>query len=539
MNASNIKVVIPALKKTVAFQDDLVKKLSGITLIQRAINKAFKLGVENKYIYLITDSDEIRVLGERNKINTYWDSDLTWEEKNNTVQIWTYLQNIADEVEYMLFLSPYAPLLSVKTINSALNDLIKSNKFILKPVIEVKRHLYDGNKQSNFETLFGDKKETHKIESKSFSLVKKGYFLNEFQDQTSIFEWPIDSDIFEIKSYQDWWVCEKLIDRKRIIFRVIGNKIVGMGHIYRALSLAHEITNHEILFVCDKKSDIAVNKLSECNYWFEVYDSSIIVENIANLNPDLVITDILSSKEEDILPLKKLGIKTLNFEDLGEGGRISDLTINELYDIPLYNSKNTLWGHKFFFVRDEFNDASPHIFKSNIKKIMLSFGGTDQHNLSYKVYKVLDRICAKRKIDIHIVTGSGYKEHQILENEIKGTSRIYLTQATGVISNIMEDCQLAIVSNGRTVYELAHMNIPSIVISQHEREEKHSFACEQNGFLNIGLFNEDSYKELIEKNFLRLINDEDFRHQLFLKTMKYSFDSNKQKVLDSIDQLLN
>ena len=53
MNASNIKVVIPALKKTVAFQDDLVKKLSGITLIQRAINKAFKLGVENVKLSLI------------------------------------------------------------------------------------------------------------------------------------------------------------------------------------------------------------------------------------------------------------------------------------------------------------------------------------------------------------------------------------------------------------------------------------------------------------------------------------------------------
>ena len=44
----------------------------------------------------------------------------------------------------------------------------------------------------------------------------------------------------------------------------------------------------------------------------------------------------------------------------------------------------------------------------------------------------------------------------------------------------MEQSQLAIVSNGRTLYELAHMNIPAIVLSQHKRESTHSFAYEEN-----------------------------------------------------------
>ena len=42
------------------------------------------------------------------------------------------------------------------------------------------------------------------------------------------------------------------MQKKRIVFRVIGNKRVGMGHVYRSLSLAHELHEHEIFFVIDR-----------------------------------------------------------------------------------------------------------------------------------------------------------------------------------------------------------------------------------------------------------------------------------------------
>ena len=45
MSFSPITVLIPALKKTAAFQDDLVKQLNGISLVQRAINKAIELNL--------------------------------------------------------------------------------------------------------------------------------------------------------------------------------------------------------------------------------------------------------------------------------------------------------------------------------------------------------------------------------------------------------------------------------------------------------------------------------------------------------------
>jgi CMP-2-keto-3-deoxyoctulosonic acid synthetase len=64
----NLLVVIPALKKNAVISDQLVKKLNEITLIQRAINTALSL-TSNENILVVTDSEEISLICERNGVN--------------------------------------------------------------------------------------------------------------------------------------------------------------------------------------------------------------------------------------------------------------------------------------------------------------------------------------------------------------------------------------------------------------------------------------------------------------------------------------
>jgi spore coat polysaccharide biosynthesis predicted glycosyltransferase SpsG/CMP-N-acetylneuraminic acid synthetase len=540
MISDKFTVLIPALKKAVAFQDDLIKKLAGISLIQRAINKAVELGAEKSEIHLLTDSEEIRLIAERNGVRAFWDPGLVWGETECSDKISGYLNQVALENQYTLLLSPYAPLLTTDLINKAKKALQKSKMDLLKPVKQVKRYLYDENNgQSILEALFGGVvMEKHILESKAFTLFRTKLLQSGANKNQSILSWPVEHDLVEIESYQDWWVCEKLLNRKKIVFRVIGNEKVGMGHIYRALSLAQEISDHEITFVCEIGNIVALNKLASCGYLIDIYEAEKVVEHIITLKPDLVVNDILSTKEADVLPLQKHDIKVINFEDLGEGAKLADLTINELYDDAKFDGDNILWGHKYFFLRDEFNDAKPNCFKKRVDSVLLTFGGTDQQDLARKTYHAILELCKSRNIHIHIVTGAGYKRYDQLEDENKGESLVTLTKETGVISSIMEQSQLAIVSNGRTLYELAHMNIPAIVISQHKRETTHSFACEENGFIPIGLFEEGFTGPKIREQLARLLDDEEYRHQLFERTIKYGFTSNKKKVLKRMLALL-
>jgi len=538
MSSRNLSILIPALKKTVAFQDDLVKKLAGVALIQRAIDKALEIGVKKQDIHVLTDSEEIQLIAERNGVQVYLEATLVLSDLFFTDNNSDYLQKIIFNNEFILLLSPYAPMLTEELIKEAKHALIESNKDLLKPVKQVKRHLYDNNGQSTREALFGSEHEVHIVESKAFVLLRADLLRKNSKLNPSILSWHIENDILEIESYQDWWVCEKLLKRKRIIFRVIGNENVGMGHIYRALSLAHEITDHEIIFVSTSENTVAVNKLAGYDYRLEIFKIDSVIKDIITLKPDLVINDILSTTKSDVLPLQQLGIKVVNFEDLGEGARLADLTINELYDTPQFEGKKVLWGHQYFFVRDEFHDAKPHRFKKSVDSILLTFGGTDQHDLSYKIYQAINKLCKLRKIQLYIVTGAGYADYEKLEQEIKGDTFVTLTKETGVISSIMEQTQIAIVSNGRTLYELAHMNIPAIVISQHEREQTHSFACEENGFVSVGVFDNRNTELKVLEQLARLTDDIEYRHKLFESTTIYRFNTNKKKVLKHMLALL-
>ena len=320
----------------------------------------------------------------------------------------------------------------------------------------------------------------------------------------------------------------------RVVFRVVGNNVVGMGHIYRSLSLAHGMANQDILFVCDVDSEPVVKKLVGSAYWLGVYDTANIADKIISLNPDLIVNDVLNTEKNYIDYLKKEEIVVVNFEDLGTGASVADLTVNELYDYSILSGKNILWGYEHFFVREEFEKVRPNKFRDSVSEVILTFGGTDQHDLSRIVYERIKEICKKYQVFVRIVTGPGYRGFTHLEKMVSETSGVSLTHATGVISRVMESVDIAITSNGRTVYELAHMNIPGIVIPQHEREETHSFAREQNGFVKLEPYVEGMSLESVPKLLEKLIINSQFRYMLFSRLEKFCFFENKQRLLDKI-----
>ena len=135
-----------------------------------------------------------------------------------------------------------------------------------------------------------------------------------------------------------------------------------------------------------------------------------------DLRPDLVVLDILDTDSELVVRFREAGVKVVSFEDLGEGSQHTDLTINELYDAPQRAGSHYRWGHKYYFVRDEFNTARRISCREKVQGLLLTFGGTDQHNLSKKIFRQVCQFCEERKIHIYIVTGPGYQEFKELEN---------------------------------------------------------------------------------------------------------------------------
>ena len=328
------------------------------------------------------------------------------------------------------------------------------------------------------------------------------------------------------------------IQCKRIIFRIIGNQEVGLGHIYRALTLALELRNHEVLFVTDTENQFGVEATLKKNYWLGVVDKAQLTDFIIGLRPDMVIYDILDTDEDDVKRVRSLGSLVVSFEDLGSGAKYTDLTINEIYDIPQFESNHVLWGSEYFFLRDEFRSVRPQRFRQNVDSVMLTFGGTDQHDLARKVFFSIKKLCKELDVFIRIVTGPGYRGYSDLKRMVTSYSGVSLTHDSEVISSIMEQVQLAVTSNGRTVYELAHMNIPAIVIAQHQRELTHSYASESRGFAPLGIYQPNKTEQLVTTVLERLISDTPYRRRLFDRMTELKFTENKMKVVSKLHGLL-
>jgi len=533
-------IIIPALKKSAVIPDQLVKKLNGITLIQRAINTATKL-VVSEHIYVVTDSQEISLICERNKVNYYYRNDLRFDSEDIIEETKFFITKRTGEYKNIIIFQSNTPLVSAYHIQRSYQNFVQENADILLTIKRETHRIWQGDSTQLYDLVFNEEKSSVFVEFKSYLIISSNY-IQKGKKNSKIIPTTLDNEeAIEITNYQDWWICEKLLQRKRILFVVAGHTKIGMGHIYRALTLAHEIHNHEIHFLCTKESELAIQKIAKKDYPTHLQKHRDLTQDVLNLRPDLVINDFLNTDKSYIQALRAEGVKVANFEDLGSGAKHADMTFNELYDEPLYKSSNTYWGSQYLFLRNEFEHAKPRDFHKNVECMLITFGGTDPNNYTQTVLELVLPICQKYNIKICLITGKGFEHKKLIEEYLENCTHADTIEyffATDIISKIMEKVDIAISSNGRTVYELAHMNIPSIIISHHAREKTHKFACAENGFLNLGMFQDTTHEEF-QTTVEYLISNELLRKKLYDSMKLHQFMANKSRVVSLLLDLLS
>jgi len=142
----NVLIVIPAIKKRAVIPDQLVKKMDGITLIQRAINTVLELTSDRGKILIITDSDEISLIAKRNNINYKKDESLSLDSENIVQEVVDRIKEFSQK--HIILYRANTPLLGVDTLKSAYSKFLKLNNSLLVSVKQEERSVYliDDNK---------------------------------------------------------------------------------------------------------------------------------------------------------------------------------------------------------------------------------------------------------------------------------------------------------------------------------------------------------------------------------------------------------
>lgn len=350
-------------------------------------------------------------------------------------------------------------------------------------------------------------------------------------EKVNIFEIS-EEEAMDIDTYSDWILCENILRRKRVVFRTVGKRQLGMGHIYRCLTLAYKLTGHEITFVCDKDSDIGIAKIRESNFPLEVItDENDFEKFLAEEKPDILVNDILDTTEEYMTMVIKYCKRTVNFEDVGKGAKYADAVINALYEKG-EKLHNEFYGSKYFCIRDEFLEEHPKEFSEEVENVLVIFGGADPSDLTGRLYEICKVLHEKNpKLNFHFLLGFAYpfKDRIVTDEE----NHIFIHNDVKRVSSYMSKMDLAITSQGRTVYELASMGVPAIVMAQNEREAEHVFAGIQNGFINLGL-GKDQDDETIISTISWLLSTPKVRSEMRKLQLSVDFSKGQDRVIKLI-----
>jgi len=307
--------------------------------------------------------------------------------------------------------------------------------------------------------------------------------------------------------------------KRKILVRVDGSKLIGLGHVYNMLTVLEHFKKDDILIVMKTKKDLGIEKFIKKKIKIKLFSKKNELKNIIKyFEPNIIFNDILNTTVSYMQFLKKFDNLVVNFEDLGRGRKYANLVFNPIY--YSLSSKTEFFGHRYACVRSEFRKSKKKGVRKNVKKVVVTFGGTDPTNKTQNVIKVIDNFQLKN-IEWNFILGLGYSHKKEIKNIAKKMNvngfKINIIEKTDNISEYVKDCDFAITSNGRTVFELAAMQIPMISIAVNQREKQHSFVRYTKSGYHI-----DSPLKIEKEKILLNINkmmDKKNRTQ-FIKNMK-------------------
>ena len=534
--------VVPARGGSKAIPRKNIRLLAGKPLISHIL-QTLKKCKNLDQIVVTSDSEEIIHIAEMEKVLVIKRPENLATDATTLDPVIHHAVNYLEKQMHLSYtnimtVQPTSPLLSVHSTEHVIQQFIDQPE--IDSIISVvdDRHLSWTFRDGKYIPLYEKRINRQYLppnfrETGGFLLTRRVHVseTNRLGKNIHLFEIP-RLEAIDIDHEVDWWVAEKLLQRKKILIRVDGNHQIGLGHIYRMLSLADHLIDHNILFVSQTQNQLGINLIKESNYRLvEIEDMESFDLTIAEYQPDIIINDILDTEPAYMKHVKSKARLIVNFEDLGSGAQHADLVINALYEekLPL---ENHYWGEKYYCLRNEFQLLPRKEITPSVNNILITFGGTDPNNYSKRIIHILNELNFSGLVTV--VVGLGYRQFEELVNSAKNFKiKVEFKQHVKNISRMMHDADLAFTSAGRTVYELASLGIPTIVIAQNEREMRHTFARTDNGIINMGLgwqVTDEDIKETTQK----LVNDYQLRNKCHQLMLDHNLRSGIKNVLDLI-----
>lgn len=327
------------------------------------------------------------------------------------------------------------------------------------------------------------------------------------------------------------------MNKEKIVIIALLENGKGLGHYFRSVTVAKRLEEYDVHIIQYKSNkmidflDFDNKKQYQCLLGTELF------EILNNIKPNLIINDLLNTSTEYMKSLMSLGCKIINFDDVGEGSKLADLVINGTIEGD--DTEQYKFGHRYVDIRQEFKTYGQKLksVKNDVKKVLLTFGGEDPSDITRRVLNIITKNAKLSKITYEIALGPRYKWIEEVRDIVEQNNLSANIHINKDIAKIINDVDLAVIANCRTVFEIAYLNIPAVVISANKNECTHNF-YKTVGYKYCGEITTAS-DYIIQSNIEHLVDSYSERQDIFHKLSNSDLSKGLDRIIKVIKSSLN
>jgi len=299
---------------------------------------------------------------------------------------------------------------------------------------------------------------------------------------------------------------------------VDGHKGIGMGHLYRMLTLSNFMRKKgslDFVFIvrnnrpaCDliKKHQFKIYPIKfNISQQDELEEISQIIEYE---KPKVIIVDLIKRCFDDVF---MKSIKEVNnsciivFTDVHNTFKVdADLVFNVSL-CQKYKNYEEIVRPKYYLGFDYVILDPNYAYikngsnvKKNVETVLVCMGGADHHNLTFDVLKTIDESKHDFCCDV-IVSSAFFKKDKVDEflKMVRHKTRVHY-DLDGILERLLH-AELAITAGGNTHIERMCAGVPGIVVSQlrHQAVSVRKIS-ELGATMDLGIYKDVNFERLLE-----------------------------------------
>jgi len=263
-----------------------------------------------------------------------------------------------------------------------------------------------------------------------------------------------------------------------VTFWTEGGPSVGMGHVMRCINIARAIDGQDLPlhFLVNNERPV-IERLNSEAFFHITYP--VTGMHPSRLSGGVVVIDTKKDVSGQVRALKEDGRKVILIDNTSSGEADAVVMPTPIYrGLPV---NGLVCGSEYIIIGGQFRNARERgtLGHSRPLKVLVTMGGSDPNNLTGIVLKELAEVGG---IEVTVVIGPAFNANRSFENLKTGRwEKFSFVHNPKEMAALMSGSHVAFTAMGTTVFELAYMGVPSVVIGNYESDREGMASLEELG----------------------------------------------------------